>query len=189
MTDSIRVSAVIPAPPRRIYEAWLDPRQHSAMTGSRATADTAGRFTAWDGYISGTTIVKEPPRRIVQGWRTSEFPAGSPDSRLEVLLEKVNGGTRVTLVHTEIPTGQGSSYEGGWHQFYLAPMRAYFAGTRAASEEPKKRGAKKTKKATPKPKAKKKPAPPKRPKSKKTKPDKAKKKPAKAKKTARRKTK
>ena len=70
----------------------------------------------------------DPPRRIVQSWRTTEFPEGSPDSRLEVLLEPDGAGTRLTLVHTEIPDGQGARYEEGWKENYFTPMKAYFSG-------------------------------------------------------------
>ena len=40
-------------------------------------------------------IPAEPNRRIVQAWRTTEFPSSGPDSRLEVLLEETEGGTKV----------------------------------------------------------------------------------------------
>ena len=127
--ESIRVSDVIPAPPDRIYRAWLDASEHSAFTGGEATVDPfpGGKFTAWDGYIEGTTLELEPGNRIVQAWRTTEFPPGSADSRLEVLLEPAEGGTRVTFIHTEIPEGQGASYESGWEEYYFGPMRKYFA--------------------------------------------------------------
>lgn len=127
-SDSIRLSAVIPADPKVIYEAWMSGKGHGAMTGSGATvtARVGGKFTAWDGYISGTTVELNPGARIVQSWRTSEFAEGDPDSRLEVLLAKVPKGTRVTLVHTNIPAGQGASYRKGWIDFYFTPMKEYF---------------------------------------------------------------
>ena len=127
-TDSIRVSAVIPADPKAIYEAWMSSKGHGAMTGSGATvtARVGGKFTAGDGYISGTTLELEPGARIVQSWRTTEFAEEDPDSRLEVLLEKASGGTRVTLVHTNIPRGQGAEYRQGWIDFYFTPMKEYF---------------------------------------------------------------
>ena len=131
--ESIEVSAVLPATPLRIYRAWLDSGQHSAMTGGGAAevdAAVGGRFTAWDGYISGVTLETDAPRRIVQAWRTTEFPKRAKDSRLEVLLEKAAGGTKVTLRHTEIPKGQGEGYRQGWLDYYLAPMQAYFAAKR-----------------------------------------------------------
>jgi len=127
-TDSVKVSAVIPAEPRVIYDAWMSSKGHQAMTGSGAsvTARVGGAFTAWDGYISGTTLELKPGERIVQAWRTTEFGADDADSRLEILLEKAARGTRVTLVHTEIPAGQGPEYRKGWLDFYFTPMKKYF---------------------------------------------------------------
>ena len=126
--ESIEVSAVLPATPQRLYRAWLDSAEHSAMTGGGAEVDpmVGGRFSAWDGYISGVTLEAEPHQRIVQSWRTTEFPQRAKDSRLEVLFAKERGGTKLTLRHFEIPTGQGEDYRQGWLDFYLAPMQAYF---------------------------------------------------------------
>jgi uncharacterized protein YndB with AHSA1/START domain len=113
--ESIRVSAVLPASPERIYQAWLNSAEHAAFTGSAADIDpkVGGHFTASDGYIEGTTLELEPSRRIVQSWRSSDFPVGCGDSRLEVLLDGTEGGTTVTLVHSDIPEGQGAMYERG----------------------------------------------------------------------------
>jgi activator of HSP90 ATPase len=132
MSDSFQISTVLPAEPERIYEAWMSSQEHAAMTGSPATIDPqiGGKFTAGEGYISGKTLELEPQCRILQAWRTTEFPTDSPDSQLEVLLEKVDGGTKLTLLHTEIPDGQGESYKQGWQEFYFVPMRDYFSELR-----------------------------------------------------------
>ncbi len=129
MPDSITVSTVLPASAERIYRAWLSSDEHAHFTGSPAQIDphVGGAFTAWDGYIQGTTLEIEPNRRIVQAWRTTDFPAGSPDSRLEVILDERTDGVEVTLIHTNIPDGQGDGYEQGWIDYYFAPMREYFA--------------------------------------------------------------
>ncbi len=129
MPDAIEVSTTLPATPRQIYLAWLSAKQHSAFTGGKATvqAKVGGHHTAWDGYIEGTTLTLEPYRRIVQSWRTSEFPADAPDSRLEVRLKAIRDGTRITLVHTNIPDGQAEQYREGWVEHYFQPMKAHFA--------------------------------------------------------------
>ena len=130
MTDSFEISAVIPAATaEQVCSAWLDSAEHSAFTGSPAVIARDGEklFTAWDGYISGRTLQVEPPNRILQSWRTTEFPSGSPDSRLEILLEDVDEGVRLILVHTGIPSGQGENYLQGWEDYYFQPMRAYFS--------------------------------------------------------------
>lgn len=127
--ESIRITSIIPADPPTLFVAWLDGAGHSAMTGSPATSEArvGSVFTAWDGYISGKTKLIEPGRRIVQAWRTTEFPKGAKDSLLEIVLEAVPQGTRVTLVHTNIPEGQGSDYEVGWTEYYLKPMQKFFS--------------------------------------------------------------
>lgn len=130
MPDSFEISDLMPASPRRVYEAWLDSKAHTEMTGGAARVNPrkGGKFSAWDGYITGKNLELEPGRRILQAWRTSEFPQGSPDSRLEVLLEPAKGGARITLRHTEIPDGQGGSYLEGWKAYYFEPMKRYFSG-------------------------------------------------------------
>ena len=130
MLETIWRSTILPASPQVVYQAWLDSQGHSAFTGSPAEVDPAigGRFTAWDGYISGITLELEPYRRIVQSWRTSEFPLDSPDSRLKVLLESTLEGVKISLLHSEIPVGQGATYAQGWEDYYFTPMLEYFSG-------------------------------------------------------------
>ncbi len=138
MTDSLEKTAVLPASPDEIFDAWIDGAQHAAMTGADATSDpvVGGEFTAWEGYIEGHHQLLDRPHRIVQSWRSSEFPDGAPDSRLELELEPDGDGTRLRLVHTEIPAGQGVRYQSGWEEFYFAPMEAYFAARRRGESGP-----------------------------------------------------
>jgi activator of HSP90 ATPase len=129
MSERIEVSVVLPVKQKALYEAWLDSEKHSAFTGSKAVIDrrVGGTFNAWDGYISGTTISVEPFGRIVQTWRTTEFPDDAPDSEIEVLFDEVREGTKLTLIHTDIPEGQGEAYRQGWIDFYFTPMEDYFS--------------------------------------------------------------
>jgi activator of HSP90 ATPase len=122
------ISAIISASAVEIYKAWLSSKGHTAMTGSPAKVmgKAGGKFTAWDGYIFGKTLELTPNQRIVQAWRTSEFPDDAPDSRLEVILVEVKGGTKVTLTHSDMPKGQADSYRQGWEDFYFKPMKEYF---------------------------------------------------------------
>ena len=63
--------------------------------------EAPGATMAGDGYIQGRTLELEPHSRIVQAWRSTEFPDGSPDSRVEVILEATDGGTRLILRHSD----------------------------------------------------------------------------------------
>lgn len=128
--DDIEVEGIVRASPERIYAAWIDGEGHTAMTGSPATCDAkvGGAFTAWGGYIKGHTLELEPNRRIVQAWRTSQFPEDAGNSKLEVLLEAVDEGTKVVFRHTSIPGGQGVLYKAGWVGHYLEPMQKWATG-------------------------------------------------------------
>jgi activator of HSP90 ATPase len=129
MSGSLKLSVVLPAAPETLFNAWLSTREHTAFTGSPAkTGSRVGStFSAWDGYISGKNLKLTPNSRIVQSWRSTEFPQDAPDSKLEVVLEKVANGTRLTIIHTEIPEGQTAEYKQGWKEFYFDPMKAYYA--------------------------------------------------------------
>ena len=128
MGYDFEVSDVLPATPDEIYAAWMSSDGHGAMTGAEAHVDprVGGDFDAWDGYITGRTLALEPGRRIVQSWRTSEFDDTHEDSQIEVLLEPVEEGTRITIRHTNVPDGQTGYEEGGWQESYFNPMREYF---------------------------------------------------------------
>lgn len=128
MKTEFSLSAQFAVKPETLYKAWLSSKQHSEMTGSaaRVEARVGGRFSAWDGYITGKTLELHEPARIVQAWRTGEFADSDPDSRVEIDLVAVEGGTRLTLTHSNIPAGQAASYQSGWEEWYFAPMREYF---------------------------------------------------------------
>jgi uncharacterized protein YndB with AHSA1/START domain len=147
--ESFSVSEVIPAEPERIYAAWLSSKEHTAFTGDRARIQpfVGGKHSALAGYAAGVTVELLPGRRIVQTWRATDFPPGSPDSRVEVTLEETVGGTMVTIFHTEIPIDQGDAYRAAWQKYYLDPLASYFTNARAkkpAQQRAKKRPAKKS---------------------------------------------
>jgi activator of HSP90 ATPase len=140
MLESIEVSAVLPATPKRLYEAWLSSKEHTDMTGGQASIEpqVGGKHYEWDGYIWGVTLELTPNKRIVQSWRSSEFPEGSQDSRLEVRFEAIKGGTKLTLLHSDIPEGQGAEYESGWDESYFQPMKKYFKPAKKVATKPKR---------------------------------------------------
>jgi activator of HSP90 ATPase len=136
VSKSIRVSTTLPVSTKKLYLAWLNSKEHSAFTGAKAVIEPrlGGSFSAWDGYIRGTTLELEPYRRILQSWRSSDFPEGSKDSKLEVLFEEVGKGARITLLQSDVPEGQEQQLKQGWLDFYFKPMREYFG--RADKKKP-----------------------------------------------------
>jgi len=157
--ERLRLATVLPAEPATIYDCWVSGKKHTEMTGSNATSDLkkGGAFTAWDGYITGRHLVLERGKRIVQAWRTTEFPSASPDSTVEIRLSKVSRGTKISLLQSDIPDGQSDQYAEGWLEHYFDPMTRYFKAEKksAAKTAPAKKPAKAKKKAAKKKAAKK----------------------------------
>jgi uncharacterized protein YndB with AHSA1/START domain len=147
----------IPASAKEIYDAWLDSLAHSEMTGGEASmSDEIGaEVSAWDEYITGCNLELVPGQRIVQSWRTTEFADKHEDSIIALTLEEVEGGTLLTLVHSNVPDEQTSYEQGGWQEHYFEPMKEYFAkrtrartaGRRAAAPKGKSVARTKSKRA------------------------------------------
>ena len=127
-TKTIRQREFFPGvKPVQVYDALLNARKHATFTGAKATCDArvGGKFTSWDGYITGVNLELEPGRRIVQEWKTTEWPPASPPSRLEWTFAEKSGGTEVTMVHSQVPASQAESYRKGWIDYYWVPLKQY----------------------------------------------------------------
>jgi len=127
-TIKITQKEIIPATPMEVYEAYIDEEKQTEFTGSKATSDprVGGEFTAWDGYITGKYIELKPGRKIVQEWRSSDFPEGAPPSRFEIGLREVKGGTELTMIHSGVPEEVAEDIGQGWKDYYWVPMKKYF---------------------------------------------------------------
>src|ERR1700733_4274261 len=124
MALSFTVSDIIPANKETIYNAWLDSKQHAAMTNTglaEAGTKVGDSFSAHDGYITGKNVELAPDSKIVQSWRSTEFSDDEADSLIEVTLEDADTGTLITLTHSNLPP-HGTQYESGWKAYYFEPM-------------------------------------------------------------------
>lgn len=130
MTDSLKLETIIPnATAQQVYEAWMDSHKHAEFTSDTADIqpEVGGSFTIGSGYITGQNLELEPYRRIVQSWRTTEFPDTAPDSWLEVVLEDSLDGCVLTINHKNLPEDQVDSYRNGWQEYYFEPLQNYFS--------------------------------------------------------------
>ena len=126
---TIAQKVVIPkVSPKQVYEAYVDPKKHSEFTDSKATGKPVvdGKFTAWDGYISGKFLELEAGKRVVQDWTSTDFPQGYPPSKLELTFCEVPKGTEITMVHSNVPKEIADEAADGWTEFYWEPMKKYF---------------------------------------------------------------
>jgi uncharacterized protein YndB with AHSA1/START domain len=122
----IKQKVVIPASPKEVYDAYVDPKKHSKFTGSKATgkAVVGGKFTAWEGSIYGTYLELEDGKRVVQEWFNTDMSYGP--SRLELCFNKVPEGTELVMVHSDVPEEKADETAEGWIEWYWNPLKEYF---------------------------------------------------------------
>ncbi|MBI5224333.1 SRPBCC domain-containing protein [Candidatus Micrarchaeota archaeon] len=125
----IKQTEFFDASPIEVYLAIIDPKKHSEFTGAKATcqAKVKGKFTAWDGYCFGENLELIEGKKIVQSWKTSEWPIGYPPSKIEFEFKQEKGGTKMIFTQTNAPKEQIQDYKQGWIDNYWEPMKAYFA--------------------------------------------------------------
>lgn len=120
------------ATPEEVYDALLDPKKHSKFTGSPATTSSkvGATFSAWDGYITGKNLELVRGKKIVQEWKTTEWPDGYPVSRLEFTLTPKKGGTELEMIHSKVPAEQLADYSSGWKSAYWDLLKEYLGERR-----------------------------------------------------------
>ena len=130
MTVAIQQSVILKASPSELFEAFLDSRKHSALTGAPAKVSrrVGGRFTAFGGQLLGRNLVIVPKKMIVQAWRAKQWKAADPDSILVLRFSKAPGGARIDLVHVNVPAYDHKGVTQGWGKYYWRPWKAFLAG-------------------------------------------------------------
>ena len=128
-TTVLKQTIIVPADPEEVYEAFVNAKIHSEFTGSKATGKpvVGAKFTAWDGYIFGKNLELEKGKRILQEWKTTDWPEGYSSSKFELKFKKVKNGTEITMIHSDIPQKQKEELAEGWEEFYWKPLKEYFS--------------------------------------------------------------
>jgi uncharacterized protein YndB with AHSA1/START domain len=128
-TKTIKQKVIIPASPKEVYEAYTDPKKHSAFTESKATGKpvVGGKFTAWDGYIFGKYLELDDGKRVVQEWTSTDFPEGYGPSKLELCFNETPKGTELVMVHSNVPEEIADEAADGWVEWYWDPLKKYFS--------------------------------------------------------------
>src|SRR5215475_12078595 len=105
MTEpDLRLRAVVPAPPKTVYEALTDPAALRVWLAEHADVDLPGKYEFWGRY---TPDGAEPHQRVLHvDERTIRFAwtVDGVESTVEFELAEDEGGTLVTLSQTDLPS-------------------------------------------------------------------------------------
>ena len=129
MRSVIQQSIVLPATIEQLFDMYLSPAEHAAITGAPVKIGEAqgAEFRAFDGTLTGTVLAVVRPRLIVQSWRSTAFKPEDPDSTLVITFSPVDSGARIDLVHTDVPDHDFDGVTQGWEKYYWVPWRNYLA--------------------------------------------------------------
>lgn len=137
--ESIHQEILIEASPALVYQVLTDPARFSAMTTfsmvpkappATIAPTVGGAFSLFGGHIEGRHVELVPGVRVVQAWRSADWPAGLY-SIVRFELQPRDGKTLIVFDHTGFPAGQGQHLAEGWHANYWTPMRKYLASAGA----------------------------------------------------------
>lgn len=127
MPNVIKQSVTLPSSAKKLYDMYITPRGHAAITGMPATisARPGSLFSAFGGSIFGTTLATVPGRLIVQSWRSCNFAESDPDSTLILGFTPLSAkSARIDLVHVNVSPVDYEGVKKGWPAYYWKPWRA-----------------------------------------------------------------
>lgn len=127
MRNVIQQSVTLPATAQTLFEMYIDPAAHEAVTGSKVVigAEKGAAFQAFDGMLTGTILAVIRPTLVVQSWRSMMFKADDPDSTLVLTFSAAGDEGRIDLVHLDVPDHDHDGVIHGWEKYYWVPWRRY----------------------------------------------------------------
>jgi activator of HSP90 ATPase len=123
-TKTIQQFATFNTTAHEVYEAIMDSRKHSELTGSQAsiTRQVGSKFSIYDGGIEGVNLELIPDKKIVQSWRYNNWPEGHY-SIANFSLDEVDNVTHLTFTQTGVPEQFYDDIHQGWQDYYWTPMK------------------------------------------------------------------
>ncbi len=130
MRNIIFQTVVLPASAETLFEMYLDPNSHQAITGAPVAIgnERGAPFEAFNGSLTGTTLEVVKPTLIVQSWRSTEFKDTDPDSTLILSFTPKGNEGRIDLIHLDVPDQDYDGVNEGWEKYYWDPWRDHIEG-------------------------------------------------------------
>jgi activator of HSP90 ATPase len=124
-SDEFRTTA------EELFVTFTDPQRLTAFTrGAPRQFDGAhvgGKFSIFDGNVTGEFVKLESPKLLVQKWRLAQWPQGH-FSTLEINFDQNDrdGVTQMRVSWTGVPVGQEDVTKQNWELYYVRSIKQTF---------------------------------------------------------------
>lgn len=125
MCKTIKQKVKFRASPDQVFRWLADSKQHTKLTGQKAKIPRklGGAFSTRGGYVHGILVDLVPGERLVQAWRTKDFPVGVFSMASLQLSRTKDGGTALELTHRGVPKHLIPEIERDWRESYWERIR------------------------------------------------------------------
>ncbi len=122
---TIHQDVTIAAKPAEVYAVLTKSERFTSMSGREAAISTeaGGPISLFGGHILGRNIELVPGKRVVQAWRSKEWPEGVY-SIVRFELTADGNGTKIAFDQAGYPADAQTHLDDGWHKMYWTPMQA-----------------------------------------------------------------
>lgn len=130
-TTTVKASDELRTTAEELYITFTDPQRIAAFTRGPPRqfdgAKVGGKFSIFDGNVTGEFVTLEPSKRIVQKWRLAQWPEGHYSTQ-EIFFDQ-NDVDRVTVLRvswTGVPIGQEEVVQRNWEGYYVRSIKQTF---------------------------------------------------------------
>lgn len=126
MTKIINQTIKFDASPEIVFELLMDDKKHAEFTGAPAKIGrkVGDSFSVWDGYAVGKNLEIIPNKKIVQTWRTSDWPEGV-ESKVTFDFRSKGDNCELHFEQKGVPEEFVKDIEQGWIDNYWDLMKNY----------------------------------------------------------------
>lgn len=119
---TIKQTYRVEAPIEGVWEALVNPGEIDAWGGGPAIMDdkVGTEFSLWNGDIHGKNIEVKQYELLKQEWVSGDWPE---PSIVTFVLKPDGNGTKIELVHENIPDKEAKEIEDGWKKYYLGEIK------------------------------------------------------------------
>ena len=114
-----------------MFQTFTDPQRIAAFTRGTPRvfegAKPGGKFSIFDGNVTGEFVTLESPKRIVQKWRLAQWPEGHTSIQ-EIVFDQndIDKVTNARVTWSGVPVGQEEVVKRNWEGYYIRSIKQTF---------------------------------------------------------------